>query len=232
MRYLRRRLILLATLAGVVFVGTDTSRAADPADVRLTTEARQSLNADEKLASLNLGVMVKAGIATLFGPIPSEELSRRAEARVRVVTGLQNVRNELHVAEPDFRDLRRHLKSVEKAESAHQKVPEPILVLDPTGRMLSPARHVPPPPISSLFSLTRSDPAPATIAPPPVDPLREIERLRRRDKRFTHLNATYSSGVVTISGSLTNWPDLWEFADSVAKFPGVDRVRIENVRRK
>jgi hypothetical protein len=232
MRYLRRKLILPAILSSLVLTGTAASRAADPVDVRLTTEARQSLNADENLASLNLGVMVKAGIATLFGPIPSEELSRRAEARVRVVTGMQNVRNELHVAEPDFRDLRRHLKSVEKADSAHQKVPEPILVLDPTGSMLSPTRHVQPPPVSTMFSLTRSDPAPATIAPAPVDPSGEIERLRRRDKRFTHLNATCSSGVVTISGSLKNWPDLWEFADALAKLPGIDRIRIENVRRE
>ncbi len=232
MRDLRRRLILPAILSGAAMIGTTASRAANPDDIQLTTEARQSLNADKRLAPLNLGVTVTGGIATLFGPIPSEELSRRAEARVRVVSGLQNVRNELHVAETDFRDLRRHSKSGEKAESALQKVPEPILVLDPTGSMLSQTRHIQPPPVSSLFSLTRSDPAPATIAPPQIDPSREIEGLRLRDKRFKNLNATCSSGVVIISGSLKNWPDLWEFAEDVAKFRGVDRIRIENVRRE
>lgn len=243
MRYFRRRFLFPAILG----VTLGSAHAADPTDARLTLESRQSLNADEKLAALNLGVSVKAGIATLFGPVPSEELARRAEARVRVVTGLRNVRNELHVAPPAEPDLRKLAAALEKSGPTGPTLPEPILTLDPAGIAALPPKAQHAPPVSTLFSLAKSDPAPTMIAPvqptghgpiPPRfpgeanDPSAEIEQLRRSDKRYQGLQAKWSHGVVSVSGSLRKWPDLWDFADAVSKLPGVERVRIEKVNQE
>ena len=51
-------------------------------------------------AALNLGVTVKDGIAVLWGPVPSVELSFPAEARLRALIELIDVRNRLEI-EPD-----------------------------------------------------------------------------------------------------------------------------------
>jgi BON domain len=247
MRYFRRRFLFPAILGFTL----GTAHAADPDDIRLTLESRQSLNADAKLAALNLGVAVKSGIATLVGPVPSEELARRAEARVRVVNGLRNVRNELHVAPPADPEMQKLAAALEKSEPVRRTVPEPVLMLDPAGSALLPpkVRHNLTP-VSSLFSLAKSDPAPATIAParptghgpiPPsfpgepaaaTDPTPEIEKLRRGDERYQGLQASWSHGVVTIAGTLKKWPHLWEFAGAVSKLPGVERVRIEKVHQE
>lgn len=250
MRYIRRRFLFPAILGFTAFARLGSAYAVDPNDARLTLESRQSLNADEKLAALNLGVTVKAGVATLFGPVPSDELARRAEARVRVVTGLRNVRNDLHVVPPTEPDMRKLAAALEKAGPSRSPVPDPILTLDPAGASpLPPKTQRGPTPVSSLFSLAKSDPAPATIAPaqpighgpippafpgeqPPAnDPSAEIDKLRRSDNRYQGLQAKWSQGVVSINGSLKKWRDLWDFADAVAKLPGVDRVRIEKVHQ-
>jgi hypothetical protein len=246
MRYFRRRFLFPA----IVGLTLGPAQAADPNDVRLTLESRQSLNADEKLAALNLGVTVKSGVATLFGPVPSEELARRAESRVRVVNGLRNVRNELHIAPPLDPDLRELAKALEKSEARRPATPQPILTLDPAGSaMLPPKAQHAQTPVSSLFSLAKADPAPTMIAPAPTghgpippsfpgelgegkDPTAEIDKLRRGENRFRGFIAKWSQGVVSISGTLKQWPDLWDFAGAVSKLPGVERVRIEKVHQE
>lgn len=247
MRYIRRRFLFPAILGFTL----GSAHAVDPDDIRLTLESRQSLNADAKLAALNLGVAVKSGIATLFGPVPSEELARRAEARVRVVTGLRNVRNELHIAPPLDPDLRELARALEKSEARRPATPELILTLDPTGlAMRPPIAHHAPTPVSSLFSLAKSDPAPTMISPaapaghgpiPPSfpaehgegkDPTAEIGRLRQSDNRYRGLSAKWLQGVVSISGTVRQWTDLWDFAGAVSKLPGVERVRIEKVHQE
>jgi hypothetical protein len=233
MRFIRRRFLFPAilgygTLAPVA--------AADPADMRLAMEARKSLNADEKLAALNLGVMVRNGEATLYGPVPSEELARRAELRVRVVGGLRNVFNDLHVAPPDDPVLKKLADALEKLDHSPSALPGPVTTLDPSGHAMTPPtpRFLPTAPASSLFSLAKSIDQPAMIAPawhrPALDPTKDIESLCRRDQRFRGLQVKCEKGVVSIDGLLKKWPDLWEFADVVSRLPGVERIRIEGVK--
>ena len=62
---------------------------------------RQALFQDALLAPLNLGVSVRDHVATLWGPVPSPDLARRAEERVRQVQGIGEVINQLHVEPPD-----------------------------------------------------------------------------------------------------------------------------------
>src|SRR5262249_58720844 len=72
------------------------------ADCRLTVLARQSLQKDELLAALNLGVSVQSRTATLWGAIPSAELARRAEELVRQVPGGAEGQNDLRIEGSDL----------------------------------------------------------------------------------------------------------------------------------
>lgn len=90
-------------LAWLVCVNPPASADASR-DGRLTLQARQSLFADPDLAACNLGVVVRDGVATLVGLVPSAALVSRAVERVQRVQGLREVRSELTVsrtAEPD-----------------------------------------------------------------------------------------------------------------------------------
>ncbi len=70
-------------------------------DARLTLKALQALQSDRQLADVNVGVSVQYNVATLWGAVPSVELSARAETVVRGVLGIARVRNELRVESPE-----------------------------------------------------------------------------------------------------------------------------------
>lgn len=85
-----------------IFVALPASLCAAPpepelADFWLTVQARQRLQDDGLLAPWNLGVRVRGRVAILWGPAPSVELGLLAEARVRTMIELIDVRNELVV---------------------------------------------------------------------------------------------------------------------------------------
>jgi hypothetical protein len=67
-------------------------------DIRLTVHARRALAEDKTLARLNLGVKVRAGVATLRGPVPSADHIRRAVRTLEQVPGIHEVRSELYVS--------------------------------------------------------------------------------------------------------------------------------------
>lgn len=97
---------LLWSLALASFLFADASAwSADPETARRvhdtlqTIQARKLLLNDSQLQSLNLGVTVRNRVAELWGPVPSLELSRRAEQRLRGMFELIEVRNRLFVPE-------------------------------------------------------------------------------------------------------------------------------------
>src|SRR2546423_1505766 len=67
---------------------------------KMTLQARQLLRKDEALASVNLGVSVREGIATVWGTVPSKELARHVEERLRQVKGVTQVRSTIRVELP------------------------------------------------------------------------------------------------------------------------------------
>jgi hypothetical protein len=80
--------------AGVPRIGGDPAR-----DVRQTIEARKRLADDPELAAWNIGVTVRDRTATLWGPVPSVEVSFRAELCLKTMIELTGVRNETFVSE-------------------------------------------------------------------------------------------------------------------------------------
>ncbi|MFO0864069.1 MAG: BON domain-containing protein [Gemmataceae bacterium] len=77
-------------------------------DVTQTMQVRKLLQEDEMLKAYNLGVRVEKRVAILWGPVPSPEVARRAEQRIRRMIEIAKVRNETVVMvdepqrSPDF----------------------------------------------------------------------------------------------------------------------------------
>jgi hypothetical protein len=90
----------IIAVACVALVGAAPLQAAPPpwyADIVQTMRARKALHDDPSLAPYNIGVCVHNRVATLFGPAPTLDLALRAEARLRALFELVEIRNELIV---------------------------------------------------------------------------------------------------------------------------------------
>jgi osmotically-inducible protein OsmY len=74
---------------------TDAQRRSN--DTLLATEVERQLAGDPSLSALKLRVEVHDGLVTLSGPVDRAEDKQRAEAAVRHVAGVRDVRNEVRV---------------------------------------------------------------------------------------------------------------------------------------
>jgi osmotically-inducible protein OsmY len=79
------------------------TQAVDPAmqDMELSLRARQAFAEDPLLSRQEIGIDVRNRVATLWGSVPSAEVYRLAEKRLRLVLGLVDFRNDLHVESED-----------------------------------------------------------------------------------------------------------------------------------
>jgi hypothetical protein len=87
--------------AGLTPLPSPPNAAAAERDMAHTIQVRRLLLLDPELAPLNLGVRVRNRVATLWGPVPTAELGFKAEARLRTLLELIEVRNELIVIDND-----------------------------------------------------------------------------------------------------------------------------------
>jgi BON domain len=93
---------LLLALSGSenILSGADPKEDKNPSrptfnEIEVTCRGRQALHSEPRLRPLNLFVSVKQGVATVSGPVPSEELARLAVQVLEKVTGIYEVRNQL-----------------------------------------------------------------------------------------------------------------------------------------
>jgi|GEM_PF-4351918 len=79
------------------------TQAMDPAmqDMELSLRARQAFAEDPLLSRQEIGIDVRNRVATLWGTVPNTEVYRLAEKRLRLVLGLVDFRNDLHVESED-----------------------------------------------------------------------------------------------------------------------------------
>lgn len=94
-------------------------------DVLHTMQARKALLDDDTLARLNIGVKVEGRVAVLWGPVPSADAALRAEAKLRGLIELIDVRNELIITSDDPRQpVEQPRIAPEPAPPALPRVPE------------------------------------------------------------------------------------------------------------
>jgi hypothetical protein len=139
--------------------------------------ARQALRQDRELKAFNIGVQVRDGVATLWGPLPSDDAVRRALRVVAQVEGIGRVRSDLSVENKlpplDLRDnpnpLRASSASPERDTGSLNVYTE--LRAEASGRPEAGeklVRELPPP--SLPFPVTLSIPAPASPPTPRLGP--------------------------------------------------------------
>jgi BON domain len=231
----------IGVIAGFLVLTSMVAAAAAPeavlADCRLAIRAREALLQDASLRELNLGVSVHNHVATLWGPVPSKPLSRRAVDCVRRVPGVADVVNRLVVESP--RDpLVEFLKSAPAKPQAGgitspakltRQEPKliPELIWHPVNRgevtKIAPA-PAPKKPIAVMPAIPLSTPAPTD------DLASAIERLRQENVRLGGIRLEWSGRALHLRGTVTAWPDVYDFAKAVAQFPGVERVILDGVR--
>jgi osmotically-inducible protein OsmY len=205
------------------------------ADCRLTVFARQALQQDRALASVNVGVTVQANVATLWGPIPSAALARRAEEVLRQVPGIAEVRNELQVelASATVQNMfGPPLKPVVREPLPVPASPTGILAGRPFENKAAEAVPLTPPIVISLRPPLPPD-VPAVVpvaaaAAPNVEAA--VNQIRSADARFRQVRTEIQDGVVHLRGLVPHGEDMYDLAQRLAKVAGVKRVIVEEVQ--
>jgi osmotically-inducible protein OsmY len=201
-------------------------------DMRLGVHARRALHADPELKKLNLTVKVEDGAATLWGPVPSADLERRALALLEEVPGIQRVRSELYVV-PGAGQPKKILFDL---------LPPPIVVqvASPdrdTGELkrdlMTPAETTSG---RSQPNLPRLDgPRPirdgpsaegrAQARPEGRSLVEVIEELRRGNRRYDGIHLAVRGGVVCVWAEEVAEENVEAFARAVRAVPGVKEVK-------
>jgi hypothetical protein len=221
-------------------------------DLRLSLNARRALLQDRGLAPLNLSVQVRQGVATVWGPVPSEALANRALNLVRGVEGIDRVRSDLYVNPPVWTLDLPGPATTWTGSALPSTDSVSLRVLDGLARELPPAESllIRPPAVSALppapvspRELPRSvrEPThpplvavkqplrPATIAKPvaTLDLPREVERLRtgRAVYRAVRVEVRGQTVLVRAGGAPEEY--AMALAEEIRKLPGVRAVQLE-----
>ena len=218
--------------------------AAEPArvsadDWALTLRARKALRRDERLGPLNVGVTVRDGTARLWGPVPTDDLARRAREVVAAVPGVRGVASEVVVRpgpEP----------APESGVAARPRPSDPVeplpAVADPTAavsRFEEPRPDPPAEPAPAVAPPATLDPPAALPTLPAAAPVSVVkkesaelaiaaEAIRQADPRYRGLRVTFEGGVARVSGSARP-SHAWELAEALSQLPGVERVRMGQI---
>jgi len=238
-----RRLALLLGLALGQTTGLVAQTAVEPSsalavndplrDLRLTVRARQAVQQDTVLAGLGtINVSVRAGVATIWGVVPSADLARRAVERVGQVQGIFESRNELEVRRSDdaLAEFLRTPALKPKAEPERlwfmaNRPPVPL-----TGQLeveAPPEQPAPAPDVALLAPIRLGSPQPAE-APREPKLIEEIARLQRTDLRFQTVQVEVQGGLVRLRPAGTRREHVFELAHALSRLPGVERVLLQD----
>jgi hypothetical protein len=226
-------------------------------DCQLALFARDKLLADEVLGPLNLGVTVRAGVATLWGTVPSPALAHRAQERIRVVPGMVQIRNDLRITNLDEETAefikgpaggREQVKrtkdeqnftnssisSTNTASLARRREMTPLVSRSDEFKQSNTQSNPPlvmpsiAVPAGPMVTVSSFEPAPHLTSNSPL--LNSLERLRRNSERYQGIHYDIQAGVVHIWGNSVRGGDVFTFAQMAARIPGVQRVIVEQKR--
>jgi hypothetical protein len=199
-------------------------------DLELTVHARRALHTDARLGPLHLGVSVRDGVATLWGPVPAVEDARRAAKVLEAVAGIAAVRSELRLEKGRPNDLLALPLPVDPPTRTATASPDPVSGSLGTLTRRNPARFAPaaeaPPPAVALGApVAAPAPAPAAASPSPSE---AVEALRQSERRFRRIRAEVRDGTVWVYPGDTPRQDVMAFYQVLSRIPGVERVVIKS----
>ncbi len=233
-----------AALTAALFAATaGPPRAAEPTapplpekkltfrDIQLTVHARQALADDPVLGPANLGVRVQENIAVLWGPVPTEEVRRRAVEVVKKVKGVFNVRDaDVYVDVPPPSvpaPVRTPLPppppdGPTRTESAS---PDPATgtIGALTGR---PAAEAPPVVLGAPTAMGDKAPARTVAAAPPEDLAGLLLRARLAEARFQAVDYRLEGDAVVLRPGAGRPEDVMAFARAIKHLPGLSRIEV------
>ncbi len=195
-------------------------------DINLSLSARTAIAEDFRFFFLNLGVPVRDGIATVWGPVPSEESATQILEVIGKIKGIKGVHNDMVVLpEQDWpqewrrtRPLLRPLDQVTLPQPEVAVSLRPPLALDESSDAGNSAF------LQSLSPFARGQFASQEHKPDLSDDLRAI---KESDARFARIDVVLQDHIVYIRGQ---GAILFTIAERVAVLSGVDRVVIQTTR--
>ncbi len=217
-------------LSGALLYGsTNALQATEMLDAKLGRMAYAALQADEELAELNLGVKaLQGGTIVLWGPSPSAEMTKKAEAILKKLPGVVAVKVECDrdaIIDPLVQKVE---ADVRKAPPDEVKSPLPKAAPAPATA----TRHV------TTVEKPRTDrstkpPATTLLEPTTISETQTeaIERIRKSDKRFAKLIVEEREGRIVISGTVLDPTDAWAFAKKITPYAGDKNIVVAGVKR-
>lgn len=208
-------------------------------DMQVTIYARKALSEDAALARLNLGVNVRDGIATVWGPVPSNDLSRKAVQKLEGVKGVLQVRSDLYLLGPrkedEFPDLPFVFETPTQSESASPNFDSGTIqnlaatvypgfpTETPASTLQASVSLLPP-----VAMAQGAKPGAAVVSQTRDLVTAAIERLRKADDRFRPITCEIKDGAVLLRPAQGRSEHVMAFAQAISQLPGVDRVVVLN----
>ena len=242
---LRRYLLCLSVAMALVPSSLRAERPPEPPafaldrirDLAASVRARRVLKADPALDRLNLGISIEDGIASVWGPVPSDAVGRRAVVLLESVRGIRAVRSNFYTEAPREQnllgDLARRPGMPERFEASKPDVDSETLRRIP---------RVMPPAIVTRGSATSADApaAPQVFAPrpvavparepdPPVVPLRDrIAAIRRDDPRFGRIPIVIDGTRLQVQQNAASDDVIHDLVNRLRRLPGVTEVELKS----
>lgn len=208
-------------------------------DFQLTVHARKVLAETPGLNHLNVGIKVRRGVISVWGPVPDQEAARRIVARLDTVKGVSGIESELYVGSGG-EGVQAFAMPSPKGNLATVSVPPapmpPVIQStesSPENRITSRVLRMEtgvvskpvPPQVAKLTAgqdKSRFNPA---VQPSPVAPEVRIRELVRLQPSFGLIRYQLEGGVLVIQGGADPVRQM-EFAQACTNIQGVTRVRI------
>jgi hypothetical protein len=193
---------------------------------------------DDVLAPMNVGIIVRSGVVTLWGPLANEDEINHAIKSVADVRGVQSVKSELYVSRvarpmPPLFVLP---EDATPGQGPSLPAKETLLTLrDRAAPDQSAAATLPTPGSARLMSpvsIEVGPEAPTTVTAARTEGVTAaIERLQFADARFAQIQVEWRDGTILLRGSRNDAGAVMAFARQLSDVPGVDRVVLQSPKK-
>ena len=201
-------------------------------DLAASVRARRSLKDDPALAGLNLGISVEDGVASVWGPVPSDAVGRRAVVLLESVRGIRAVRSNFYTETPREQnllgELARRPEMLQRFEASKPDVDSETLPRIP--------RVMPPAVVTNGSPATPAPNAPQVFAPRPVtvpaaQPVSfrdRIAAIRREDRRFGNIPIVLDGTRIQVQQSAGADDVIHDLVNRLRRLPGVTEVELKS----